>query len=118
MFRYLVPCPSFSLIFLSLLFLFSNLIIINELKIFQISKLGLVIGGKDFNAEQKRIANMNILVCTPGRLLQHMDQTPLFDCTNLQALGMLLTILLVFQAIISYTLLKLETNNRLKSSFR
>ena len=27
---------------------------------------------------------MNILVCTPGRLLQHMDETPGFNATNLQ----------------------------------
>lgn len=31
---------------------------------------GLVIGGKDFETEKKMIVNMNILVCTPGRLLQ------------------------------------------------
>lgn len=31
-------------------------------------------------------AGMNILVCTPGRLLQHMDETPGFDCMGLQAL--------------------------------
>ena len=31
---------------------------------------------------------MNILVATPGRLLQHMDQTIGFDCDNLQMLGM------------------------------
>ena len=29
---------------------------------------------------------LNILVCTPGRLLQHMDETPGFDTTNLQIL--------------------------------
>ena len=29
---------------------------------------------------------MNILVCTPGRLLQHMDETPGFDCLGLQVL--------------------------------
>ncbi len=29
---------------------------------------------------------MNMLVCTPGRLLQHMDETPGFDCSQLQAL--------------------------------
>ena len=29
---------------------------------------------------------MNILVCTPGRLLQHMDETPGFDASQLQAL--------------------------------
>lgn len=32
------------------------------------------------------LAAMNILVCTPGRLLQHMDETPGFDCSNLQVL--------------------------------
>lgn len=31
-------------------------------------------------------AGMNILVATPGRLLQHMDETPGFDCSNLQVL--------------------------------
>lgn len=30
---------------------------------------------------------MNILVATPGRLLQHMDQTIGFDANNLQMLG-------------------------------
>lgn len=30
---------------------------------------------------------MNILVATPGRLLQHMDQTFGFECDNLQILG-------------------------------
>ena len=29
---------------------------------------------------------MNILVCTPGRLLHHMDETPGFDASQLQAL--------------------------------
>lgn len=29
---------------------------------------------------------MNILVATPGRLLQHMDETPGFDCSDLQVL--------------------------------
>lgn len=26
----------------------------------------------------------NIVICTPGRLLQHMDENPLFDCVNMQ----------------------------------
>ena len=47
---------------------------------------GLVIGGKDFAGEQERIARSNVLVCTPGRLLQHMEQTPLFDCSSLRLL--------------------------------
>lgn len=47
---------------------------------------GLVIGGKDLKTEQKLIGMMNILVATPGRLLQHMDQSYLLDCTNLRVL--------------------------------
>ncbi|KAI7874460.1 DEAD-domain-containing protein [Lichtheimia hyalospora FSU 10163] len=47
---------------------------------------GLIIGGKDFQAERERIAYMNILIATPGRLLQHMDQSIGFDCDNLQML--------------------------------
>ncbi|TMW56545.1 hypothetical protein Poli38472_006555 [Pythium oligandrum] len=47
---------------------------------------GLVIGGKNFKEEQYRLIRMNILVCTPGRLLQHMEQTPDFDAANLQLL--------------------------------
>ncbi|KAI9032099.1 P-loop containing nucleoside triphosphate hydrolase protein [Hyaloraphidium curvatum] len=47
---------------------------------------GLLIGGKNLQAEQERVNRMNILVCTPGRLLQHMDQTPDFNCDNLRVL--------------------------------
>jgi len=47
---------------------------------------GLVIGGKDFKKEKEIIRNMNILICTPGRLLQHMDETALFNGDNLQVL--------------------------------
>ena len=47
---------------------------------------GLVIGGKDKAQEAERIPHMNLLVCTPGRLLQHLDETPGFDCTSIQIL--------------------------------
>ncbi|KDQ09527.1 hypothetical protein BOTBODRAFT_36933 [Botryobasidium botryosum FD-172 SS1] len=47
---------------------------------------GLVIGGKNLKDERDRLARMNILVATPGRLLQHMDQTVGFECDNLQVL--------------------------------
>ncbi|XP_015777633.1 PREDICTED: probable ATP-dependent RNA helicase DDX10 [Acropora digitifera] len=47
---------------------------------------GLIIGGKDVKHEQERIQNTNIIVCTPGRLLQHMDETPIFNCNSLQVL--------------------------------
>ncbi|CAK9321847.1 unnamed protein product [Citrullus colocynthis] len=48
---------------------------------------GLLIGGrKDINTEKDHVNELNILVCTPGRLLQHMDETPNFDCSQLQVL--------------------------------
>uniref|UniRef100_A0ACB8FGP1 ATPdependent RNA helicase n=1 Tax=Sphaerodactylus townsendi TaxID=933632 RepID=A0ACB8FGP1_9SAUR len=47
---------------------------------------GLVIGGKDLKQESERIHNINILICTPGRLLQHMDETSYFHASNLQML--------------------------------
>jgi ATP-dependent RNA helicase DDX10/DBP4 len=37
--------------------------------------VGLIIGGKDVKYEQEQIRLMNILVCTPGRLLQHIEET-------------------------------------------
>ena len=47
---------------------------------------GLIIGGKDVNIEKKKVASMNILVATPGRLLQHFLETPYFSADNLQML--------------------------------
>uniref|UniRef100_A0A2P2LSM2 ATP-dependent RNA helicase n=2 Tax=Rhizophora mucronata TaxID=61149 RepID=A0A2P2LSM2_RHIMU len=48
---------------------------------------GLLIGGrKDVDVEKERVNELNILVCTPGRLLQHMDETPNFECSQLQVL--------------------------------
>lgn len=47
---------------------------------------GLIIGGKDLQFEKKRMDQCNIVICTPGRLLQHMDENPLFDCVNMQIL--------------------------------
>ncbi|KAJ5194577.1 ATP-dependent RNA helicase dbp4 [Penicillium cinerascens] len=47
---------------------------------------GLVIGGKSLREEQDRLGRMNILVCTPGRMLQHLDQTAMFETHNMQML--------------------------------
>lgn len=47
---------------------------------------GLVIGGKSLQEERERLGRMNILVATPGRILQHMDQTADLDIGNLQML--------------------------------
>ncbi|XP_021755772.1 DEAD-box ATP-dependent RNA helicase 32-like [Chenopodium quinoa] len=48
---------------------------------------GLLIGGrKGVDEEKERVNELNILICTPGRLLQHMDETPNFECSQLQIL--------------------------------
>lgn len=48
---------------------------------------GLITGGKkEFREEQLRVVRMNVLIATPGRLLQHLEQTPGFDVSSLQVL--------------------------------
>lgn len=47
---------------------------------------GLVTGGKDVVYEKERVARMNILVGTPGRVSQHLNETVGMDTTNLQVL--------------------------------
>ncbi|KAM6921197.1 putative ATP-dependent RNA helicase DDX10 [Xenentodon cancila] len=47
---------------------------------------GLIIGGKDLGTESERISRTNIIICTPGRLLQHMDETATFHASSLHML--------------------------------
>lgn len=47
---------------------------------------GLVIGGKDVKFELERVSKINILIGTPGRILQHMDQAVGLNISNLQIL--------------------------------
>lgn len=47
---------------------------------------GLVTGGKDVQYEKERVARMNILVGTPGRISQHLNETIGMDSSNLQVL--------------------------------
>ncbi|GAB4830042.1 hypothetical protein Ancab_019685 [Ancistrocladus abbreviatus] len=48
---------------------------------------GLLIGGhKDVDTEKECVNELNILVCTPGQLLQHTDETLNFECLQLQVL--------------------------------
>lgn len=61
--------------------------VLRSIGAFHAFSAGLVIGGKNLKDERERLARMNILVATPGRLLQHMDQTFGFDCDNLQVLS-------------------------------
>lgn len=47
---------------------------------------GLVTGGKDVQFEKERVARMNILVGTPGRISQHLNETVGMDTSNLHVL--------------------------------
>ena len=46
----------------------------------------MLVGGTDVHAEQKRASRAQVCVCTPGRLLQHLEQTASFDVTGLRVL--------------------------------
>lgn len=48
---------------------------------------GLIIGGKELKTESEKIHRTNIVICTPGRLLQHMDETAAFSASSLHMLG-------------------------------
>lgn len=46
----------------------------------------LIIGGQELHHEKNRIHQCNIIICTPGRLLHHMNTNRLLDCTSMQIL--------------------------------
>ena len=48
--------------------------------------VGLVIGGNDYEKERYVVNNMNILIGTPGRILQHMAESYMFTADNLKIL--------------------------------
>ena len=48
--------------------------------------VALLTGGKDFRAEQGVLDTVAVVVGTPGRILQHLEQSPNFSCSDLQAL--------------------------------
>ncbi|KAF3033943.1 ATP-dependent RNA helicase dbp4 [Didymella keratinophila] len=47
---------------------------------------GLLIGGKSLESEREALTRMNILVATPGRMLQHLSQTAAFQVDDLKML--------------------------------
>ncbi|CAH2351786.1 ATP-dependent RNA helicase Dbp4p [[Candida] railenensis] len=47
---------------------------------------GLVTGGKDVKFEKERVSKMNILVGTPGRISQHLNEAVGMETSNLQIL--------------------------------
>ncbi|GAV07649.1 hypothetical protein RvY_17464 [Ramazzottius varieornatus] len=48
--------------------------------------VGTIIGGQGRMYERPRISSCNIVICTPGRLLDHMDSNPDFKTDNVQML--------------------------------
>ncbi|KAK3802741.1 hypothetical protein RRG08_012256 [Elysia crispata] len=47
---------------------------------------GLVTGGMHLREEAQRMHSTNVVICTPGRLLQHFEQTPNFTADELKIL--------------------------------
>ena len=47
---------------------------------------GCIVGGRAFATEKSGLPNASILISTPGRLVQHIEQTPVFNVSNLQML--------------------------------
>jgi ATP-dependent RNA helicase DDX10/DBP4 len=48
---------------------------------------GVIVGKrKGIEVEKERVNSLNILVCTPGRLVQHFNETANFNCSQLQML--------------------------------
>lgn len=61
--------------------------VLKELMTHHVHTYGLIMGGSNRSAEAQRLANgVNILVATPGRLLDHLQNTPGFMFKNLQCL--------------------------------
>ncbi|XP_041938303.1 ATP-dependent RNA helicase DDX18 [Alosa alosa] len=61
--------------------------VLKELMTHHVHTFGLIMGGSNRAAEAQRLANgVNIVVATPGRLLDHLLNTPAFMYKNLQCL--------------------------------
>uniref|UniRef100_A0A8D1SMS9 ATP-dependent RNA helicase n=1 Tax=Sus scrofa TaxID=9823 RepID=A0A8D1SMS9_PIG len=61
--------------------------VLKELMTHHVHTYGLIMGGSNRSAEAQKLANgINIVVATPGRLLDHMQNTPGFMYKNLQCL--------------------------------
>ncbi|KAL3997763.1 DEAD/DEAH box helicase family protein [Acanthocheilonema viteae] len=65
---------------------FQTFQVLNKIGAHHQFSVAVLIGGTDVEFESKRIGSVNIVVCTPGRLLQHMDENSTFSCEQLQIL--------------------------------
>ncbi|XP_033740527.1 probable ATP-dependent RNA helicase DDX10, partial [Pecten maximus] len=65
---------------------YQTFVVLRKIGKFQDFSAGLVIGGKLLSDEIGRMNRTNIVICTPGRLLQHMDETANFTADSLQIL--------------------------------
>ena len=60
--------------------------VLNKIGKFHNFSVGLVIGGNNVEKEKEAINYMNILIGTPGRILQHVTETAMFTADNLKML--------------------------------
>uniref|UniRef100_A0A0N5AIG4 ATP-dependent RNA helicase n=1 Tax=Syphacia muris TaxID=451379 RepID=A0A0N5AIG4_9BILA len=60
--------------------------VLNKIGAFHQFSAALLIGGNDVTYEKPRVGSVNIIISTPGRLLQHMDENSFFSCDQLQML--------------------------------
>lgn len=61
--------------------------VLKELMTHHVHTYGLIMGGSNRSAEAQKLSNgVNIIVATPGRLLDHLQNTPGFMFKNLQCL--------------------------------
>ena len=60
--------------------------VINKIGKYHNFSVGMVIGGNDYEKERYVVSNMNILIGTPGRVLQHMSESYMFNADNLKML--------------------------------
>ena len=60
--------------------------VINKIGKYHNFSVGMVIGGNDYEKEKYIVNNMNILIGTPGRVLQHMSESYMFNADNLKML--------------------------------
>lgn len=60
--------------------------VINKVGFKHSFSVGLLIGGTEVKDQLKRLYAINIVICTPGRLLQHLEENSNFHVDQLQML--------------------------------